>query len=201
NPFGYADGSLDATQFTWLENRLIEASARYYDANGNPIDTGNPNRLIVLFSHHNLQTLDNPIVSQAHPQLRVLSAEIIALLRRFPNVVLWCNGHSHFCRVWAHPDPSGRTGGFWEVNTPSHVDFPQQSRIVEVVDNRDGTLSIFATLVDHLAPPETDPARMDPLGLASISRELSANDNFVSRAVQLGQDTDRNVELLIKAPF
>lgn len=195
---GYADGSLDQTQFNWLQDQLISASSKYYDGSGNLINTGNADQLIVLFSHHNLMTMENPLTED---DPRVLSADIIKTLQRFPNMVLWCNGHSHFCRVWPHPDPSGRTGGFWEVNTPSHVDFPQQSRIVEMVNNKDGTLSIFATLVDHRAAPETDVNHLDPLGLASISRELSANDNFVSRSDQWGQDTDRNVELLIRAPF
>ncbi len=198
NRTGYADGSLDQAQFGWLRDQLISASSRYYDESGNLISTSNPDQLIVLFSHHNLKTMENPL-TETDP--RVLSADIKKLLQRFPNVVLWCNGHSHFCRVWAHPDPSGRTGGFWEVNTPSHVDFPQQSRIIEMVSNQDGTLSIFATLVDHQAPPATDPGQLDPLGLASVSRELSANDNLVNRAEHLGLETDRNVELVIQAPF
>lgn len=36
------------------------------------------------------------------------------MLQRFPNVILWVNGHSHQNRVWPHPDPSGRNDGFWE---------------------------------------------------------------------------------------
>lgn len=42
--------------------------------------------------------------------------------------------------------------GFWEISTASHIDFPQHARILELVDNGDGTLSIFGTLVDHPAP-------------------------------------------------
>jgi hypothetical protein len=157
---------------------------------------------VVLFSHHTLETLNNPLPDPNVAEPRVLAGVFQPLLHRYPNVVMWMNGHSHVCRVFPHPDPLGRTGGFWEVNTPSHIDYPQQSRVVELADNKDGTLSIFATLVDHAAPPETQ-ARVtnDVLRLASISRELSANDPQIDLSVQLGTPQDRNVELLIKAPF
>ena len=69
------------------------------------------------------------------------------------------------------------------------------------MDNKDGTLSVFATLVDHAAPPETGPGTSDVLRLASINRELCANDPQVDLATELGTLDDRNVELLIPAPF
>ena len=47
---------------------------------------------------------------------------------------------------------AARPGGFWEINTASHIDFPQQAGIVEIADNRDGTLSIFATIIDSAGP-------------------------------------------------
>ena len=73
--------------------------------------------------------------------------------------------------------PASRTGGFWEINTASHVDFPQQSRLIELVDNHDGTLSIFATMIDHAGSGSRTAGNIaDPLGLASLARELSAND-------------------------
>ena len=67
-------------------------------------------------------------------------------------------------------------GGFWEVNTASHVDFPQQSRIVEVVDNHDGTLSIFTTMLDHAGPASYGGRTGEPVSLAGLGRELALND-------------------------
>jgi hypothetical protein len=66
---------------------------------------------------------------------------------RFPNVVAWVNGHTHVNRVNPVPDPTGYTGGFWEITTAAHVDYPEHARIIELVDNRDGTLSIFGTVI------------------------------------------------------
>jgi len=44
---------------------------------------------------------------------------------------------------------SGR--GYWQVETTPALVFPGQARIVEIVDNRHGTGSIFLTLLDHSA--------------------------------------------------
>ena len=188
---GYADGSIYEGQLAWLAGVLKAASSA----------KGGTDRLVVLFSHHNLATLDNPVPDPTKPtEQRVPSAAIEALLHEHPNVVAWVNGHSHVNRVLPHPHPSG-AGGFWEILTAAHVDWPQQSRIVEIADNKDGTLSIFGTIVDHAGPARAAsvaPGRV--LDLAGLSRELSFNDPQMNLAA-VGQPQDRNVELLLPAPF
>ena len=50
------------------------------------------------------------------------------------------------------PSPNGDPEyGFWEVETPSLRDLPQQFRRLEIVRNGDNTISIFALDVDHAA--------------------------------------------------
>ena len=105
----------------------------------------------------------------------MLGDEVRTLLLAHPQVVAWVNGHTHRNQVWAHQAPD-RQGGFWEVNTAAHVDWPQQSRLVEVADNRDGTRSVFATMLDHAAPPAYGGRLDDPLSLAALGRELAVND-------------------------
>ena len=84
---------------------------------------------------------------------RILGPQVAQLLLRFPNVVLWVNGHTHRNTVVPYARAAGMPGGgFWEVNTAAHIDWPQQARIVEIVDNDNGTLSIFGTIIDHAAP-------------------------------------------------
>jgi hypothetical protein len=73
--------------------------------------------------------------------------------------------------------------------------------MVELVDNRDGTLSIFTLTVDHAAPPDVRPGDLSQTNLASTSRQLAANPWFWDAAALLGTPTDRNTELLVKAPF
>jgi hypothetical protein len=160
---------------------------------------------VILFSHHGLRSLDNPVAAPDPLELgsndlpRVTAEEVEALVHRFPNVIAWVNGHTHNNVV--EPRTSSRGGGFWDIGTAAHIDWSCQSRLIEVVDNGDGTLSIFSTMVDHAAP--VAPGGSDPvLNLASISRELAANDfqaGFSSNGA--GAPEDRNVELVIAAPF
>jgi metallophosphoesterase (TIGR03767 family) len=200
NQNGGADGSLDAEQFAWLERELVAGSSRYVDAQGNQVTHHCRDRLFVLFSHHTLDTMTN-VTGEG----RVERFQMLAMLNRFRNVVLWVNGHTHRNTVLPHPAPGG--GGFWEVNTAAHIDWPQQSRVVELVDNRDGTLSIFGTIVDMAAPASAHGRLDSPAALASLARELAGND-WQSRARPVpgedgrrGKVEDRNVELLVPAPF
>ena len=149
NPFGGAEGSIDETQLAWLTAKLTAGSRHYLDESGRVVRGGKHDRLFVIFSHHTIGSMDN----NTGPG-RVLGPAIRDLLLRFPNVVLWVNGHTHRNRVtpYARKRNAKAPGGFWEVNTAAHVDWPQQARTIELVDNRNGTLSIFGTVIDHVAP-------------------------------------------------
>ncbi|MGN6576696.1 MAG: TIGR03767 family metallophosphoesterase [Nocardioides sp.] len=188
NPNGEADGSLDATQFAWLGTEL-EAAA---------------DRVVVLASHHTIETMVNPLVGTgADPGTdsgpRVLGDEVRALVLQHPQVVAWVNGHTHRNQVWAHAREDG-SGGFWEINTAAHVDWPQQSRLVEIADNRDGTLSIFATMLDHSGSAAYGGRLDGPVPLAGLARELALNDWQLRDAGLRGDVEGRNVELLVRAP-
>jgi metallophosphoesterase (TIGR03767 family) len=194
NPNGYSEGSLDKKQFAWLEAQLRAGSSRYYAADGTVVRSSVKDRLFVLFSHHPIGSLENPLGGD-----RVLGDEVRDLLLRYPNVILWVNGHTHRNQVIPHARQG--SGGFWEVNTAAHVDFPQQSRIVELADNGDGTLSIFATILDSAGPASYGGRLSDPVRLASLSRELAGNDWQDRDTDRRGEAADRNVELLVPAPF
>ena len=110
----------------------------------------------------------------------------------------WVNGHTHRNQVLAHTRPGG--GGLWEINTASHIDWPQQSRLIEIADNDDGTLSIFTTMVDHAGPASYGGSTSDTVRLAGLGRELAANDPQNRTDSGRGQLADRNVELLVAKP-
>jgi metallophosphoesterase (TIGR03767 family) len=208
NPGGYSDGSIGARQFAWLEERINEVSSSFYDSSGNEVTQGADDRLVILFSHHGLRSF-NPAASAPDPLEpavndfpRIYGPQVEAMLLRYPNVIAWVNGHSHLNTIVPRKRSTGG-GGFWDIGTAAHIDWSCQSRLVEVIDNRDGTLSIFCTMVDHAA--DAQPGGQDEvLDLASISRELAAND--FQKAAEGGKDgrgkeEDRNVELLVPAPF
>lgn len=180
NPNGYADGSLDTAQFTWLK-QVIDGSA---------------DKLVVLFSHHTSGTMSNPLIATGlNVSQRVLGDAVVSYLLTKPQVIAWVNGHTHRNEIIPH---TGGAGGFWEINTASHIDFPQQGRIIEIADNTDGTLSIFTTILDHAAPADVDYNDLDsPDALAALSRELSAND---WQHIDSGAPGDLNTELIIKTP-
>ena len=208
-----SDGNIDDPQFKWLRGRLEAASAA--------------DELVVLFSHHAPESLvaDAPdelapfcLFADAHghdinpgcdldprnSQPIHLQADAVKLLHEFPNAIAWVAGHSHDNVVNSFPNPSG-TGGFWSIRVAAEADWPQQSRLLEVFDNHDGTLSIFGTLLDHVgqsaAPaPGTPAAGMDFNDLASAGRTMSFNDFQSGAPIGEGLAKDRNVELLLEDP-
>ena len=167
---GLEGGNLDLEQLAWLERDLIAHSGRYYDASGALIsNTAAKNQLVVVFSHHtkdsmdesfpiNLKTTDSSAIDRLDSDGRAFGEEFSAMLLRFPNVVLHAAGHTHENRVWARPGIGAAPGkpgtGYWEVNSSSHADWPHQSRTIEIVDNKDGTLSIFGVIFDAAAPAQ-----------------------------------------------
>jgi predicted HD phosphohydrolase len=185
NPHGGWQGSLDPAQLSWLQFQLAAAA----------------DRLVVLFSHHPLETMVNDRAPVGHR--RVLADELREILLAHPCVVLWVNGHTHRHRVTSICRPDGRIG-FWQVTTASHIDWPQQSRVVELMQAPDGTVTIACTVFDSAAPVQAADRPEDALALASLARELAANDwqtrdEIDGGAAGAGSPQDRNVVLTIPA--
>lgn len=206
NPGGESNGSIGTAQFEWLEERLREVSRTHLDSSGEEVTNDDAsNRYVILFSHHGLRSLENPVVTpdplepDANDLPRVLADEIEAMVHRYPNVIAWVNGHTHENIV--EPRVSPNDGGFWDIGTAAHIDWSCQSRMIDVTDNKDGTFSIWCTMLDHLAPIRPG-GKDEVLRLASISRELAAND--FQKGIGYtgpGEPKDRNVELVIRKPF
>ena len=213
---GGQNGNLDDPQYRWLQRELRKARRR--------------DRLVVLFGHHTLETLSNATADEAAgpcqpaaepgcdtdprkstPLHRGTTGKrsLKALLAANRNVIAYVAGHTHVNEVEFVGGRRG--GGFWQINTASHIDWPQQSRLIQVMDNRDGTLSIFGTMLESAAPEAAPPAG-DALGLSlgqlvSLSRTLSYNDPQREGAEgsgdaeeKAGAADDRNVELLVRDP-
>jgi metallophosphoesterase (TIGR03767 family) len=212
NTADFSDGNLDDPQFRWLE-RELDAATR----NG---------ELVVAFGHHATQSMDARTADELAAPCTVDDqhahdvnpgcdrdprpstplhdgADLAALFLERPHVVAYVAGHSHDNRV--RPVARATGGGFWEIKSPAISDWPPQHRLIEMMDNRDGTLSIFATMLDHDSPSRapdsgTQARRMTTSTLASIGRTLTWNDPDQDLDASDGELSDRNVELLLPDP-
>jgi 3',5'-cyclic AMP phosphodiesterase CpdA len=207
--FSSSSGNIDAPQFSWLEGQLQKATRN--------------NELVVVFSHHPISSLtadvpdeEAPSCAEVDAALAVgcdsdprgstpvkLSADASALMHRFPHGVAWIAGHTHQNRIRPYTAPGGESG-FWSIETSSLADWPKQGRLVDLFDNRDGTLSLFTTMVDHAAPVVTPPPGTPADGMSvdevsAIGRTISLNDTQGGSGGE-GQADDRNVEMVMRDP-
>jgi metallophosphoesterase (TIGR03767 family) len=198
------DGNFDDAQFVWLHAQLLAAEAA--------------RALVFVFAHHSLASMRqresgthygltgscptrNPAIPPAPDET------LLCLFQRHRSVIGFIAGHSHRNRITPYGRPGG--GGFWEIVTSSHTDWPEQSRIVDLYDDRNGTLELETHVLEHQGPPRPGKrirsrgrllAPAEVRRLASIGRELSFNepqaengeDGFPDRR---GTALDRNVIL------
>ncbi len=207
-----SNGNIDDPQWQWLTRELREAQRR--------------DELVIAWAHHGTDSLDanapdelaaacGPTDEHGHgsnpgcdrdPRTSTplhFGPDLVRLFHRFPNVIALVAGHSHENTVQPFEDADG-SGDFWEIKSPAIADWPPQHRLIEVTDNRDGTLSIFGTMLDHDGPsgaPQGGNASTFSLAeLASVGRTVAYNDPQVGPDGSQGQRGDRNVELLLRDP-
>jgi hypothetical protein len=103
--------------------------------------------------------------------------------------VLHLVGHTHENLVTPRPGATPQLG-YWEVTTSGLVAWPQQARLVEIVDKRDGTAELWMTMVDF----DTDHQPLGPLAEASRFFALyEVHAGLASKGE--GTRADRNVIL------
>lgn len=197
NRAGFTEGSIGDEQWRWLKATLRAGSSTYWDW-GFKHQHSVEDEYFVLFSHHTSGSMSNILLDPAKPEIRHAGFELLRMLHDFPNVLAWVNGHTHVNRLTpqGHDNPQR---AFWEINTASHIDFPQQARIIDVCDNKDGTLSLFTTLIESAAPYSASYTSGTQSSLASLYRELSFNDIHTDVSAE-GGAADRNTELLLLNP-
>jgi metallophosphoesterase (TIGR03767 family) len=215
---GLESGAVDRPQFAWLRRELRASSKRYFKPDGKEeIHKRGTNRLIVVFTHHTISSMDNEEAVFAGQKS---GEDLKKLLLHYPNVIMHANGHTHQNKIWGRRNKKLGTA-YWEVNTSAVADLPFQSRTVEVADNKDGTLSIFAVVFDALVPPNPrdidwtleDPTDETALAPGDENVEMAINENWLASAgrevgyydpqqdlSKIGKAKDRNVELLLPAP-
>ena len=151
-PFYYGTGGLDPTRLGWLKNELQKGQ-----------DEG---KLMIIAAHIPIKpqaTLSDKTPVHAFYD-KAAEDRLLATLHSYPNLILWIAGHRHKNTVTAQPynaadfnDHPERS--FWEVETASLRDFPQQLRTFEICRNSDNTISILTTDVDPAFRPGSPAAK------------------------------------------
>ncbi len=212
-----SEGSIDHTQFEWLRGEIEAAAAR--------------GDYVITFAHHTLRTTrspnGDPTEEPVHygeavdrrdgqPQPPSPGETLEQLFCENPNVLAHVAGHEHQNFVERHEceqdqPPTPGAGDFWEVSTASHIDWPQQSRMIELIDNAGTDMSLAVTMLDHDGPPDPGNAPAFPIArgasgeqvlkLASIGREIAYNDYQGSRGAIGASVSDRNAILPLEQPW
>ena len=137
----HGHGFLDQVRWDWLKKELDKGQAE--------------GKLMVIAAHVPIDVEVTGPRSEmgwwTDPKNAVTLPNLIAELQSHPNFIMWISGHRHLNTVKAFisPDPvNAPEKGFWQVETSSLRDFPQQFRTFEIYLNSDNTISIVTTDVD-----------------------------------------------------
>jgi hypothetical protein len=141
----YAAGALDDARYQWLVDELNAGQAA--------------NQLMIIAAHVPIKpqsSLTSTAPVDMWPGPEYTDDYVLNTLHQYPNLILWMAGHRHMNVVTPQPDPHGDPLlGFWEVETCSLRDFPQQFRTFDLRRNADNTVSIIITNVDPAVVPGT----------------------------------------------
>jgi metallophosphoesterase (TIGR03768 family) len=170
----HGHGYLDANRWAWLKAELVAGQAN--------------NQLMIIAAHIPIAVVKigdetewwlgdrvarpteswwtDPIATTDNA---VTLAELISTLQNTPNLLMWIAGHRHLNTVKAFisPDPAHPEYGFWQVETSSLRDWPQQLRTFEINLNSDYTISIKTINVDPAVKAGTPAATSRKYAIAA----------------------------------
>jgi len=180
---GTGHASIDRERFDWLVREL---------------DRGQEDGVLMVIAAHCPIAVEPAESLLGWSEFACLTEpEFIAKLQTYPNLVLWIAGHRHFNTITPVPSPDSDRPelGFWEVETSSLRDFPQQLRTFEIVRNSDGTVSIFAANADTEIEEGSPAARSRSYGVAAL--QIFAQGPLVAPSLPLLPTGSYNAELVV----
>ncbi len=138
SPDIHGHGFLDQARWNWLQKELADGQAA--------------GQLMIIAAHIpiGVQPDKTELEWWNSPQNAVTLPGLLKELENSPNLIMWISGHRHLntVKAFVSTDPARPECGFWQVETSSLRDFPQQFRTFEIYLNSDYTISIVATDVD-----------------------------------------------------
>ena len=170
-----SEGALDDAQWSWLQGQLTAADSAA--------------EIVFVASHHK----SGDIKLGNHK-----GAALASLLAQHENVLLHLTGHGHTSDssiILPQPEADAGFRGYWEVMTPSTLDFPMQTRFWELVDEGGGYVSIYATILEQNAPEDS---------LGHRARQIAAGHGWFQNSKQRAdfemRRQHRNLILRFKLP-
>lgn len=187
----HGHGYLDANRWAWLKAELASGQAA--------------NQLMIIAAHIPIGVsavgsetewwAETANIAPEH-QNAVSLTELVTTLQDSPNLLMWIAGHRHLnvVKAFKSMDASKPEKGFWQVETSSLRDFPQQFRTFQIYLNSDYTVSIVTTNVDPAVAAGTPAAasRKFAIGVQQIlNNNLNLNNPNVASAI-VGVDGSGN---------
>jgi metallophosphoesterase (TIGR03768 family) len=148
----HGHGFLDASRWAWLQAELADGQAA--------------DQLMIIACHIPICVTNVGTElewwlgdSSATTANACTITELVTTLQNSTNLLMWIAGHRHVntVKAFVSPDATQPEKGFWQVESSSLRDFPQQFRTFEIFLNSDYTVSIEAVNVD-IAVAEGTPA-------------------------------------------
>jgi len=176
----HGHGFLDEKRWAWLKAELAAGQAA--------------NQLMIIAAHVPIgvaqigqetewwlggKTATNPLGDGSTTTQNALTLEeLVKTLQNTPNLLMWIAGHRHLNTVKAFPGATPEQG-FWQVETSSLRDFPQQFRTFGIYLNSDYSISIETINVDPAVADGTPAAASRKYAIAAqqiVQTDLTANN-------------------------
>ncbi len=172
----HGHGYLDARRWAWLKSELAQGQVA--------------NQLMIIAAHVPLgvSAIGEEMEwwlgdSGMRPGFEnaVDLTELVKTLQATPNLLLWVCGHRHLnvVKAFMSLEPDHPEQGFWQVESSSLRDFPQQFRTFEIYLNSDYTVSIMTINVDPAVAVGTPAAKSRTVAIATqqiIQTDLQHNN-------------------------
>ncbi len=175
DPGIHGHGYLDQERWTWLKKELDAGDAA--------------DQLMIIAAHIPLgvSKLGSKLEWWDNPLNAVNLMDLVDELQSHPNLLMWIAGHRHVNAIKAFPGSTPEQG-FWQVETSSLADWPQQGRNFEIYLNDDYTISIVATQIDPAVKEGTPAAK-------SRSYAVAANEITTDASTLIYQNPSELIDL------